>query len=193
MDLLVVPFPLRIGWIVRKREMKRTHVMQTRRRATLEVSVLPPLWMHRDAPYCKVKFEKCMSCCSRIQKCSSGVYTSLSPISKCPSSVAERFFNQKIAGSNPASGHLATPFKKEIWVGFWVPLQSSSLSLLWCFESWRFINHSFIHSFIQTPTPNCLGARSAAMRAKPHLFATFDTRPRTPGGLDRGPSKLLSI
>jgi len=34
------------------------------------------------------------------------------------SSVAERLrrrlCNQKIAGSNPASGHLATPFRKEI-------------------------------------------------------------------------------
>jgi len=37
---------------------------------------------------------------------------------KTPSSVAERLrrrlCNQKIAGSNPASGHLATPFRKEI-------------------------------------------------------------------------------
>jgi len=36
----------------------------------------------------------------------------------CPSTVAERLrrriCNQKIAGSNPASGHLATPFRKEI-------------------------------------------------------------------------------
>jgi len=36
----------------------------------------------------------------------------------CPSSVAERLrrrlCNQKIAGSNLASGHLATPFRKEI-------------------------------------------------------------------------------
>jgi len=36
----------------------------------------------------------------------------------CPSSVAERLrrrpINQKIAGSNLASGHLATPFRKEI-------------------------------------------------------------------------------
>jgi len=35
-----------------------------------------------------------------------------------PSSVAEslrrRLCNQKIAGSNPASGYLATPFRKEI-------------------------------------------------------------------------------
>jgi len=40
----------------------------------------------------------------------------------CPSSVAERLrrrlCNQMIAGSNPASGHLATPFRKEILVGF---------------------------------------------------------------------------
>jgi len=40
----------------------------------------------------------------------------------CPSSVAERLkrrlCNQKIAGSNPASGHLATPFRKEVKVGF---------------------------------------------------------------------------
>jgi len=39
-----------------------------------------------------------------------------------PSSVAERLrrrlCNQKIAGSNPAFGHLATPFRKEIYVGF---------------------------------------------------------------------------
>jgi len=36
----------------------------------------------------------------------------------CPSSVAERLrrrlCNQKIAGSNPASGHLSIPFRKEI-------------------------------------------------------------------------------
>jgi len=36
----------------------------------------------------------------------------------CPSSVAERLkrrpCNQTIARSNPASGHLATPFRKEI-------------------------------------------------------------------------------
>jgi len=35
-----------------------------------------------------------------------------------PSSLAERLrrrlCNKKIAGSNPASGHLATPFRKEI-------------------------------------------------------------------------------
>jgi len=28
--------------------------------------------------------------------------------------VKTRLCNQKIAGSNPASGHLATPFRKEI-------------------------------------------------------------------------------
>jgi len=37
---------------------------------------------------------------------------------QCPSSMAEklrrRFCNQKIAGSNPASGYLATLFRKEI-------------------------------------------------------------------------------
>jgi len=34
-----------------------------------------------------------------------------------------RLCNQKIAGSNPASGYLATPFRKEIKIGFLAPMQ----------------------------------------------------------------------